>query len=36
MSTMDADGIREPQEQLTWYTGISGGQAWGKVFTNIL
>ena len=36
MSTMNAEGIRELQGQSTWYAGISGGQAWGKAFINIL
>ena len=33
---MNAEGIRELQEQSTWYASISGGQALGKAFTNIL
>ena len=36
MSTTNAGDTKELQEQSTWYTDTSGGQAWGKTFTNTL
>ena len=36
MSIMNEEGITELQGQSTWYADTSGGQAWGRAFTNTL